>query len=142
MRLVVIADIEGDVGERLTAEDPIAGRFDPAGIDVRVWRDSECLSECSGEAGRRGVERRGGAGHGYRLEEMLVEDRPERLGDPTCLVIGCRERTRRKRPTTSIQKHQAFGQEGEARLRLEGVIDAFERVEQLVQSKPKVRIAP
>jgi hypothetical protein len=62
MRLVVEADVQGDLGWRLAAQEPFAGLFDAGSGDIGVRSDSELPGETADKVGDGPVEQPGGVG--------------------------------------------------------------------------------
>lgn len=134
MRLIVKADLRRHVGERLTAEDPVAGGLEPATEDVRVGREPEDGRERSGSLGRAGADRGGRGPDRDRLEEVRVEVGAEMLGQ-----LGSGENgTIRLRLTEGTP--DLLDDERQAGLGFEQVVDAGERIVEGRHAVPKATL--
>lgn len=125
MGLVDEPGLDGHVGQRLPAQDQVSSGVEPAADQVSMGRDPERGRERAGQDGRALTDIADRAGERDRFEQVLVEMRPETLGDAVDLdpplVVAHRVAERRPDP---------LGDEREPCLGVEQVVAAAKPIVQ------------
>lgn len=121
MRLVEEANLGGDIGERLPAQDAVAGRVEAPSDQADVRRDAVGLGERTGQLRRAGSQLPCEGGHRHRFERVGVEERADLLGEVKATTRG------QPRRRVAQTRADALGDECQAGLRFEDVVEAAQR---------------
>ena len=124
MCLVDEADGRGDIGERLSSQDPVARRVQAATDHIAVRWDPERAAERARELCRSRTHAQRGGGHGRWLEQVGIEVGAKHLREIVAItwpLIGS---------PIAERLPDALGYERESGLRLERIVPAAEQVVQ------------
>jgi hypothetical protein len=125
MGLVEEPHLGGDRRQRLAVQDALPREIEPPGQDIGVRRDAERGVERPDQPGRARPDDGRRLGHRHRGRRPLVEVRPQRLGE---VARGDRGEWSTAGLGRAVRLADPLDDEGQARLGLERVVDAAQRV--------------